>query len=57
MNEINNLRNEFEEFLAYKKEKDRKIQEQRYINEMAKAEELWDREEFYRKEREQDLGF
>jgi hypothetical protein len=57
MDNYNNLRNDLEEFIAFKKEKERKLLEERYMNEMAKAEELWDRKEFYRKEREQDLGF
>ena len=57
MNEINNLRNDFEEFLAFKKEKEKKLQEKRYAYAMTKAIEKWDEEEFYRKEKEQDLGF
>ena len=57
MNEINNLRKDFEEFIAFKQEKERKIREEKYMCAMAKAEEEWDKKEFHRKEQEQDLGF
>lgn len=57
MDNYNNLRNDLEEFIAFKKEKERKLQEEKYMNEMAKAQEQWDKDEFYRKEKEQDLGF